>query len=101
MLIRDMKEYIAGKYPGSEWAKKVKDMRDDEVLATYKRLIKTVGQKPVVAHSPPLHQVAVYTCEDCFAVFMSPDHTITTCRHCGGKVITEYKTTSIRKETKS
>lgn len=99
MLIRDMKAYLIGKYPGSAWAAKVKAMRDDEVIAIYNRKIKSAGQKPVVMHVPPKNQVAVYTCGDCFQIFASDNHELTECRFCGGHdLIREYKTVPIRKE---
>ncbi len=100
MLVRDMRSYLIGKYPGTKWAAKVRAMRDDEVLAIYLRKVKSAGQRPVVMHSPPLNQVAVYTCEDCLRTFSSDNHELKTCIYCNGKVIIEYKTTPIRKEIK-
>lgn len=97
MLVREMRKYLVGKYPGTAWAKKVDEMSEEQVKAVYLRLIKAVGQRPVVASAPPRYQVAVYTCESCFKEFQSENHELTECRFCGGHVQISYKISTIRK----
>ena len=40
MNVGQMRIEIAKVYPGMRWQKKVKDMRDDRVIAVYRRLQK-------------------------------------------------------------
>ena len=41
MTNANMREWVKSAYPGTNWAKKVDKMTDEQVLAIYQRLVQT------------------------------------------------------------
>lgn len=97
MTIEQMKDFLVHGYPGSEWAKKVATMPDDQIIAIYKRMQEQ--NLPRKNHAKSIQvRWTIYECRDCGKTFRADGDELDECRFCGGhKLIRKNHTEYIRK----
>lgn len=97
-----MRIKLCEKYPSSDWAKKVKKMPDNQVVAIYERLRKAGAFDVRVARyvkDKAAH--AYYLCEDCGKVFRADSPDLTECRFCGGRLTTDISKLTVERIEKN
>lgn len=86
MTIEQMKGHLKGKWPNSNWAKKVEQMPDDQIVAIYMRLQRDKPPKPI--HRPTVdHLYYAYECLDCKKIFYTDVPEQRECRYCSSPYI--------------
>jgi len=91
MTIENMKGFVIGRYNGKVWHDKVNCMSDEQVIAIYYKLKRTL-KAPCVLSKEEWEKVHTsYVCFDCHTGFVADNPELSECRHCGSSQIATDK----------